>query len=347
MTIKLAVIGAGVMGNNHLRVLSKLKNVEITGVIDSYFSLAQEASKQYNCPAYQNITELIKAQTPDAIIIAVPTKLHFEIAKEVIELGIPCLIEKPITFSSDDATKLTEIAKKKKTLVMTGHVERFNPVVIAAKKFLKTNKLGKPVSFLFRRIGLFPARVKDVNVIQDIGVHDIDLLQYLAEEKPKLKAAAAGCTFIQGRYDYCQMLFQVGTASAVIECNWITPTRVREFQIVGEKGLLKADLFNQTLEFYPTIITRDKNNNVTQMLPAIKSEQILIEKEEPLKLEIEHFLQCIKQKQQPLISIEEAAFVVQMANEVTNSLMKRYSIKKITRLLRIPDKITNKIIKQE
>ena len=344
--INVAVIGTGVMGQNHLRVYSKMKNVKITAAVDPVLASAQAAAKEYNCNAYGSVKELLTSEKLDAISIAVPTKLHLQVAMQVINAGVPVLVEKPLTFKTTDSRKLISHAKHKKVLLMAGHIERFNPVVIAAQEFLKTGKLGKPVSFLFRRIGLFPSRVKDINVIQDIGVHDIDLLHFLSGKKPKLKGAAAGSAFIQGRYDYCQMLFEVNGASAVIECNWITPTRVREFHIVGNKGVLKADLFNQTLEFYPTIVTRDSNRNVAQMLPA-KKEDITVKKSEPLQLELEYFLQCIKTGQNKLMPPEDAALAVEIANEATNSLMKRFAVKKALRLIGVPDSVTNRLIKQD
>ncbi len=347
MKTRIAVIGTGVMGSNHLRVYSKLKGVKIVAVADSNFLSAQQAAVEYKCNAYSTVGELLANEELDAVSVTVPTKLHFEIAMQVINAGIPLLVEKPITFRVIDAHKLIIYARRKNVLLMAGHVERFNPVVTTTKHFLKTGSLGHTVSYLFRRIGLFPARVKDINVIQDIGVHDIDLVHYLSGKKPRLKGASAGSAFIEGRYDYSQMLFEVNGASAVLECNWITPTRVREFYIVGDKGMLKGDLYKQTLEFYPTIVKRDANYNVAQMLPAVKSKKIPVKKIEPLKLELEHFIQSVKNKKPPSVTPEDAAFAVEMANDVTNSLMKRYTIKKITRLLHIPDKITNKIIKQE
>ncbi len=346
MAIKIGVIGTGVMGLNHLRVYSKMKNVKIAGVADSVYASAQQAGITYKCNAYVNASELLANEQLDALSVAVPTKLHFEVAMQVIDAGIPLLVEKPLAFRTVDSQKLVSHAKRKKVLLMAGYVERFNPVVTTAKQFLKTGQIGKPVSFLFRRIGMFPSRIKDINVIQDIGVHDIDLLHFLSGSKPKLKCASAGSAFINGRYDYAQMLFQTNGASAVVECNWITPTRVREFHIVGDKGVLKGDLFNQTLEFYPTIVTRDNERNVATMLPAKKIE-VKVKKAEPLKLELEYFLKCVESGGNPLMPPEDAVLAGEIANEVTNSLMKRFIVKKALRLLGVPDAITNKFIKQD
>lgn len=344
--LNIAVIGTGVMGANHLRVYSKMKGVKIAAVVDADFGRAQKAAQEYNCTAYQSIDPLLANEELDAASVVVPTKLHLQVAAPLIARGIPLLIEKPLTFSSSDAHKLLQLARHRNLLVMAGHVERFNPVVTAAKKFLTTDKLGKPVSFLFRRIGLLPSRVKDINVVQDIGVHDIDLLHYLSDKKPRLKCASAGSALISSRYDYCQMLFEAGDSSAVLECNWITPTRAREFHIVGDHGMLKADLFNQTLEFYPSIVTRDAERQELMMTPA-KMQCIPVKKSEPLKLELEHFIQCVREKTQPAVSLEDAVFAVEIANEVTNSLMKRFAVKKMLRAVGIPDNLTNKLIKQD
>jgi len=342
--MKVGVIGVGVMGKNHCRVYSKLPGVNLAAVCDSNEENARSIASQYGCESYTNLSHMLSKEKLDAVSIVVPTALHEKFACEVMSAGIPILLEKPIAFDEAESKRIIAAAKKTGVLVTVGHIERFNPVVTTAKQMLDKGAVGKLLSLVFRRIGSLPGRVKDVNVIQDIGVHDIDLIRYFIGKPHQSFCANAGCAVVSGRYDYAQVLFNYGSGlSAFMECNWITPTKLRQFSVVGKEGLLLGDLANQTLDYYPTIIEKVDGE---MRLGQVERQAIAIKKGEPLKLELEHFVSCVKTGEKPLVSLEESLAAITTANEVTNSLMKRFMVKKALRKIGVPDSFTNRLINQ-
>ena len=341
--IRVGVIGVGAMGRNHCRAYSELAGVELAGVCDANHSTATAVAKEFGCGAYASVDELL-SQRLDAVSVAVPTSLHEKVVLQAISAGVPTLVEKPIAFDEAEARRMVKVSCDKRVLLAVGHIERFNPAVTAAKRLLDEGTMGKLYSLVFRRIGTLPSRVKDINVIQDIGVHDIDLAKFFTGRAPRAFSVTAGCAVIANRYDYAQALFDLGSGlSAFIECNWITPTKLRQFSIVGEKGLLVGDLANQKLDYYPTIVDRSGGS---PKIGQVERKEITVEKAEPLKLELQHFVNCVEGRDEPRVPLEDAVQAIATANELTNSLMKRYAFKKALRNLRVPDALTNRLIGQ-
>ncbi|MCA9940248.1 MAG: Gfo/Idh/MocA family oxidoreductase, partial [Anaerolineales bacterium] len=180
MSLKAAVIGVGAMGRNHARVYADLPGVTLVGVADVDAAQAQAIAERYNTHAFADYRRLLDKQQPDIVSIATPTVDHLPMALEVIARGIHLLIEKPIAYNVAEGEQIIAAAQAAQVTLAVGHIERFNPAVIALKQQLAANTLGRVFQIDARRQGPFPARVKDVGVVIDLAVHDLDVIRYVS-----------------------------------------------------------------------------------------------------------------------------------------------------------------------
>ncbi|RLF88563.1 gfo/Idh/MocA family oxidoreductase, partial [Thermococci archaeon] len=191
--LRVGVVGVGNMGRHHARIYSELSKegkVEFVGVADANLERAKEVASQFKTKAFGDYEELV--ERVDAVSIAVPTSLHRQVALEFIEHGANVLVEKPIAESIESAQEIIRAAKKNDVILMIGHVERFNPAVLKLKEILDENLIGKVVTLTAKRVGPLPPQIKDVGVIIDLAVHDIDVMSFLLERNVRKVYARAG-----------------------------------------------------------------------------------------------------------------------------------------------------------
>jgi UDP-N-acetylglucosamine 3-dehydrogenase len=283
--VKIGVIGAGVMGENHIRVYSKLKDVELIGIADVQKERISALGRQYGTNAYTDYKELL-AQKPEAISIAVPTAMHRDVALAALDRGINILLEKPVADTLQNADEIILKADEKNVMLMIGHIERFNPVVQKLKEEIKSGNLGKIVAMSSVRVGPYNPRIRDVGIITDLGVHDIDIMSYLYEEKIRKVQAYAG-SVIHKFEDYASIMVGFSNGNCgIIETNWLTPHKTRMLTVTGTKAIAYADYIQQTLKICDA---RGETN-------------LKIEKREPLNEELAHFVSCVKEGNEPLVS---------------------------------------------
>jgi UDP-N-acetylglucosamine 3-dehydrogenase len=279
-----AVIGVGAMGRNHARILSELGYLK--AVVDADSVKAQEISKQYNCSYYLHYEEMLKMESKlDFVVIATPTTTHEEIAIACMKAGLHVFIEKPISHSVEAGKNILKIAKECKKKVMIGHIERFNPGYIKVKELIQLGVIGNIVTIKCKRVGPFPPRIKDVNVIVDLSIHDLDIAMDLLGKRVKIKAVNGGKALID-KEDYVSIFLTSKGRSAFIETSWIVPIKMRKLEITGDKGYIELDYINQTI----TVVTRPSTGEIS--LP----ETITVEKIEPLKAELQHFCMCVQHR---------------------------------------------------
>ena len=294
--LKVGVIGVGAMGRHHARVYSSLPFVTLVGVADVNESVAKDVAKQYNTKAYPDYEELLSMGL-DAVSIAVPTSLHRDVAIRVAEHGVDMLIEKPIADSLKNAEEIVKIARKEGVKVMVGHIERFNPAVIKLKELICTGELGDILTISCKRVGPYSPRIRDVGIIIDLAVHDIDTISYLYGERAESVYAVAGSS-LHALEDYASLIVRFNQNRAgLIETNWLTPKKVRTLTAVGTGGVATLDYIQQTLE----ISRNDTKINVE------------VERKEPLKNEIESFLECLMEGRCPEPSGEDGIYVLSVA----------------------------------
>jgi UDP-N-acetylglucosamine 3-dehydrogenase len=308
--IKVGVVGAGSMGQHHIRNYSEMKDVELSGIFDTDKERANRLAEDYNTRAFTNYNDLL--DNVAAVSIAVPTTFHKKVALDAIEKGVHVLIEKPIADNVKNADEIIKRAKKKNVNLMVGHIERFNPAILELKKIIDRGELGNIVSLSTTRVGPFNPRIRDVGVILDIGVHDIDVISYLYAEKVTSVYASSG-NANHNLEDHAAFMLGFGNGHVgIVKTNWLTPHKVRKLIATGTKGIAYVDYLQSTLQICDSEWVRDKK----------------IEKKEPLRSELEHFISCIKEDKNPLVGGEEGKHALEVALACVESC-KRGEIVKI------------------
>ncbi|MFH1642777.1 MAG: Gfo/Idh/MocA family oxidoreductase [Nanoarchaeota archaeon] len=295
--INAAVIGVGLMGRNHARVIHSLKDVNLVAVSDIDKNVAEAVASEFSCKFYFDYKEMLEKEKIDIISIVVPTKMHKEVAIAAIKKNIHVLLEKPIALSETEAGDIITAAKRSNIKLMIGHIERFNPAIIELKKRLENDELGDIYKIDVQRIGPFPSRIDDVGVIIDLAVHDVDIISHLIDSKPISVHAETQ----QKLHPKCEdslttLLRYENGILAILNINYLSPKKIREISIFGKKGMFKVNYLDQDLRFYENR-SYNKNKHFTESFESVsegKEYIIQISKKEPLLSEIEAFIDCVK-----------------------------------------------------
>lgn len=308
-TIRVAVIGVGHLGSIHAKVYSKLDDVKLVGVCDCNLEKALEIGKKCHTNSYADYEDLF--DKIDAASIAVPTSLHYNIAKDFLNHGVHVLIEKPITKTLSEADELIEIARNKSLVLQVGHIERFNSAVLTIERYLK-----KPRFIECQRLGPFQKRVKDVGVVLDIMIHDIDIVLGLVEQDV-VNIEAVGLSTISDYEDVAnvRLTFEDGVI-ADITASRVTKDVVRKIRIFQEDSYISLDYLNQE-----AVIFRKTENKILK-------EKINIKKDKPLKRELESFIECVRTDKDPIVSGIEGRRALQVALEIIEKIKPSSSLKK-------------------
>lgn len=312
--VNAAVIGIGNMGKNHARVYSELSGVNLVSIAD-VDERSMEIARKLGCEFYSDYAEMLKSEDIDAISIAVPTKLHKKVALDCINAGKHVLVEKPIAESVDSAQKIISAAEKGRRVLMVGHIERFNPAVQKLKQIIRKGKLGEITSIIARRVGIFPPQIKDANVILDLAVHDIDVFGYLLEKQPLEVFAKAGRALNGTREDHAMILLNYGATTCLSHVNWITPVKIRNLAVTGTKGYAELNYISQDLKIYQSVYERayDSFGDFVVKFGMPQEMNIKVVKEEPLKVELGHFVSCVKNGSEPIASGRDALLALRLS----------------------------------
>ncbi|MCW1296186.1 MAG: Gfo/Idh/MocA family oxidoreductase [Candidatus Parvarchaeota archaeon] len=321
MSINVAVIGVGGMGRNHCRVYNELKDVNLVAVSDINQKKVNEIAREYECNGYTNYMEMLKKEKIDAISICVPTRLHFKVTSDILKKYKPAiLIEKPMTYNIEEAKKIINLAERKNVFLTVGHIERYNPAVQKVAEIIRNGILGRIFTISSKRVGLAPKRKIDCGVIMDLGVHDIDVMRYISRQEVKEVFCNAKRIFTQ--FEDCaflQMKFK-NDILGIIEVNWLTPTKIRELFITGEMGVLVVDYISQDIFFYEKQVDVGAKNFKDFICKyEVVAKKILVKKEEPLKLELENFVNSVNKLENPLVSAIDGLITVAIANYALKS----------------------------
>ena len=293
--MKVAQIGTGGWGKNHTRILSQLG--VLTAVCDADKERSKEYSEKYSVNSYDSVDALLDSENFDAAFICTPTSTHSQIANQLIQKKKNVFIEKPLTYLSEDGEDLLEQAKKNNVIMTCGYIERFNPAVDLVKNYVKSKTYGELVMLEFHRENRMPLHIKDVGIIYDTSVHDIDTAMWLFDDTPPVVFARAGSINHEHEDFATIMLGFKDNKVAIISSNWITPTRVRNFNAVCTEGIISSDFISQEV--------RIETKNDTE-IPRN-------EKQEPLQLEIQNFLGAIEGKNELRVKPEQAVNVTKIA----------------------------------
>ncbi|MDK2831837.1 MAG: UDP-N-acetylglucosamine 3-dehydrogenase [Methanolobus sp.] len=280
--IRVGVIGTGAMGINHIRNYYEMDDVELVGISDIDEQRVNSLAGMYDTKAFTDYNELLKEEL-DAVSIVVPTKLHKMVCLDTLAAGSNVLVEKPIADSPENADVMIQAAKDAGKALMVGHIERFNPAVIKLKEIIDGGLLGKIVSISTTRVGPYNPRIRDVGVILDIGVHDVDIISYLYDREVRKVHAIAGAD-IHPFEDHASIHLRFdGDLAGLVDTNWLTPHKVRSLKAVGLEGVAYLDYMNQTVELHDNGWIRKAK----------------VEQSEPLRNELEHFIDCVRNGEMP------------------------------------------------
>ena len=288
--LRVAVIGAGVMGSNHIRVYNELPEAELVAIADTNDDALANASVR----AYSGYERLLNEEQLDAVSISVPARAHHEVALACIERGIAVLVEKPLAATVAEGEALRLAAERNGVPLMAGHIERFNPAVRELKSRIDSGQLGRLYQARARRVGPFFHRQRDIGVVHDLATHDIDVLHYLLGCHVEHVQAETQRGIRMEHEDALigVLRFANGTV-AQIEANWLTPIKQRELILLGEHGMLSLDYIARTLIFYSHT---DNGESIGEPI-SIPDARI-----EPLHAELAAFLRAAQRLEPPAIS---------------------------------------------
>jgi len=293
--LKVVQIGVGGWGKNHSRVLSEFG--VLSAVCDANSERAEEFGKKYSVNFYDSFESLLEQEEFDAALVCTPTFTHSDITTRLIENKKHVFVEKPMTYLSEDGQNLIELAKRNNVILTSGYIERFNPAVASVKDFIKSQKYGDLIRLEFYREHRMPQHIKDVGVIYDTSVHDIDTAMWLFDETPEVVYAIAGKINHEHEDFATIMLGFKDNKTATISSNWITPIRVRNFNAVCTEARIFSDFITQEIRIETDNGTENPKN----------------EKAEPLSLEIKNFIDAIESKNDLVVKPEQAVNVTKVA----------------------------------
>jgi UDP-N-acetylglucosamine 3-dehydrogenase len=307
-----AVIGTGGWGKNHVRVYKELASTELAAVCDVNAERAKALASQFGVKAYTNNTRMLKNKEIEAVSVCTwSTKLAGE-ALKALKAGKHVLVEKPMATNTKQAEKLLETAEQNDLHLTVGFLMRFIPGLQHIRGAVENRKIGELVCATAKRVSQWPERIGDVGVVKDTAIHDIDVMQYIFNEDPINVYAKTGSMRHIKFEDYAQiMLTYKDGKSAFIESNWLTPYKTRLLTVTGSGAIMKLDYITQELWI------EDPKENLQPRYIW----------QEPLKLELQHFADCILEKKKPLITGVDGLKALQVAEAALRSSAKNRAIK--------------------
>ena len=292
---RIAVIGVGGWGKNHARVLKDLGC--LAAICDLDAARAKEIADKHGVPSYSSLDDMLAKERLNGCLVCTPTKTHAMVAKKMMEHGVNAFVEKPMSFSSKECEEMMQVAEKKKLVLTSGYVERFNPAVSDARTLIEGGMYGDPMMIEFHRENRMPLHIKDVGVIYDTSVHDIDAAMFLFGSRPNVVFARAGKRFHTFEDFATIMLGFEGQKVAIIASNWLTPKKVRTFSAVCTDGIITGDFLTQEIRIDHADATISPRRQF----------------QEPLTLELKNFIEAIEGKTKTVVTAADATNVTRVA----------------------------------
>jgi UDP-N-acetylglucosamine 3-dehydrogenase len=319
--LRLGLAGLGSMGRNHLRVLSARTDLVLAAVADPVAAALADATAQTGAQGFAEPLAMIAEAELDAVVIAAPTTAHVPLALAAIERRIAILVEKPLAATIEEAMQIVVAARAVGVPVQVGHVERFNPAVLELGRLIDDGWLSTVYSIASRRAGPFPARIRDVGVTVDLATHDVDILSWIAGERPSRVYAETAQRIHATNEDLLFGLLHFPSgATGMLDVNWLTPAKRRQLIVVGEEGMFELDYLTQRLTF-----TRATDTTNPRLIggyaPTFEGEvlELPVASTEPLAGEIEAFVSIIRNGGRPVVDAEDGLWAVAIATSLLDA----------------------------
>jgi predicted dehydrogenase len=304
--LRVAVIGVGYLGKHHARLLAGIDAAKLVGVVDTDPERASAAANATGAPALADYRELF--DRVDAVTVAAPTELHREIALPFLERGISVLVEKPITRTLEEADALIAAAKASGATLATGQTERFNPAIATVMPFVTT-----PRFIEVHRLGVFPDRSLDIDVVFDLMIHDLDIILALVKAEPT-SIEAVGVPVLTDKFDIANARLRFATGCiANVTASRISKDRVRKIRFFQPDAYVSIDYAEQEVEGYRLL--RRPNER-----PQIQGGKLPVTREEPLKRELVDFVHAVRDKRRPLVSGEDGRRALALAQAIADTM---------------------------
>jgi len=302
--IGVAVIGAGFWGKNHARVFKELDETELIAVCDIDAEKAKNLAKQFSVETYTSVGKMLRRADIEAVTICTWSTSLAKEALKALKAGKHVLVEKPMAANSKQAEKLLKTAEKEGLHLTVGFLMRFIPGIQYIKESIEKRTIGELVCATAKRVSQWPERIGDVGVVKDLAIHDIDMMRYLFGGDPVAVYAKTGNMKHKKFEDYAHiMLTFEGGKNAFIESNWLTPYKTRVLVVTGSEAIAKIDYITQEL------MIENAKETVQPRLPW----------QEPLKLELRHFVNCILGKEKPLVTGMDGFKAIKIAEAALKS----------------------------
>ncbi|HOC81917.1 MAG: Inositol 2-dehydrogenase/D-chiro-inositol 3-dehydrogenase [Synergistetes bacterium ADurb.Bin155] len=305
--VRVGVIGVGHLGFHHARVYTELLNTDVVGIMDTNPERAAAVGELLRVPFYSDIEQFYRQARPDAVSVVVPTVQHFESAKRALSAGIHVLIEKPVTSTVEEAVELLQQAAAQNLVLQVGHIERFNSAVQHVRNIIK-----EPLFLQSRRIGPFSSRISDVGVVLDLMIHDIDIILSLVHSE--ISAISAMGRSVRSSLEdiaTAQIAFENGTLAQILVSR-VSERRLRQLEIMEPERFVTVNYETQDVSIHRCV--QEKECGLVEVI-----EHPVFPKREPLKLELQHFVTCVREGKQPLVGIMDG----KRALEVAISILKQ------------------------
>jgi predicted dehydrogenase len=315
------------MGRNHLRVISNHPETTLAAVADPDPAALEAAAGAPETARFADPLEMIRQTDLDGIVIAAPTTSHMPLALAAIDRGIGVLVEKPLAATVDDGLTIVAAARKRNVRVQIGHVERYNPAVLEMGRLLRAGWLSTIYAITSRRAGPFPARIRDVGVTVDLGTHDVDILCWIAGERP-VRVYAETAQRLHATHEdltFGLMHFPSG-ATGFLDVDWLTPAKRRSLVAVGEEGMFELDYLTQRLTFTRSNVERPLMIAGYATTFTGDVAEIPINSIEPLRAQLDEFVRVLRTGERPYVDAEDGLWAVAIANALLTAASERRPI---------------------
>ncbi len=319
-TLRVGLAGLGSMGRNHLRVLGTRPGCVLAAVADPVPDTLAAAVASSGAQGFSEPLAMIAEAELDAVIIAAPTTAHISLALAAIERGAAVLVEKPLAATVEDARQIVAVAAARGVPIQVGHVERFNPAVLELGRLLAAGWLSSVYAITSRRAGPFPARIRDVGVTVDLATHDVDILSWVAGERPVRVYAELAQRIHATHEDLLFGLLHFPTgATGMLDVNWLTPAKRRQLTVVGEEGMFELDYLTQRLTFTRTDVAHPRL--IRGFAPTFAGDvaEMPVSNAEPLAAELDAFLGIVRAGGRPVVDGEDGLWAVRIASALLES----------------------------
>jgi predicted dehydrogenase len=305
---RVAVAGAGAFGKNHLRIIHQSEHAELAGVYDLDPEHAARVAEPYGCRVFANLAEL--AENADAAVVATPTVTHSEVGCQLLEAGLDVMVEKPIAHTLEAGRALAEAAARNRRILQVGHLERFNPAVIALGAVI-----GKPLFFEIHRLSEFSPRCLDVDVVLDLMIHDVDIVLSLTGERPD-EIRAAGIRILSEKVDIANVRIQFPSGCiANLTASRVSTERVRKLRLFQPHEYISLDYSRQ-----------DAVRFRVKPPMAIDFAALPVTKDEPLRLELEGLFESVRTREPARVTGEQGLAALEVAFEILQKIDEHYRV---------------------